>query len=1003
MNTHRSHRTLCTWAAAGLAMAATVAPVLGEGRLGPRASRTATATASGHATAPAAEIDKKRAVTRDSIMWSQIAHEYRHHLSAERLAEIKADRARPLAVRAREQAERMLDPDRRVEWRLPKRPMTSGAAKQTRTASLSNPGTDAVQPAEADMPGGVFVPRAWPIIATPQGPELQVPYTFSEEIIEGFFVNPDPESPEGFNILNSIPNILAIQLILETDLLDIPVDLNGDGVITEDPANPGFDELIPLKFVGYNPLIHEQAIVYGNQGLDPDLVAAFVAQPDVTPTATADFNSIDGFGAPSLQDPAGAFSFFGTLGPIGGDDVFNLEFAGPGVAERPNNLTASRGILHNSWSNVGELSRQIAFALGLTWQQTRTDRDTFIEVFPESILPTDDVDSLVTQVLIQFNDSPNVAATGIQFGSLTPPSGGSPTDPLLVRPPESFRTFGQYDAFSLVHQDAFTLSINGLPTFAPLPAILETAAIAMENQRRLDDNDPATEVIPGSPAALSDSDPTNDTVQAGLDELLFLVGFTPEFSAGDIATLGRQLSLNPFFPGQNPKCPADFDGDGDQDFEDLLGFANMAFPEDLDAMSADELAARAALDMNLTGQIEPADYTLFFTLYASGECFEDFDPNPADVPFIEPDSCNLDVNGDGELNFFDRIEFETLFLAGNPVADLAADGILDEQDLLAFDDAQLAGTCRPNQAPLANGCPFDITGPADLDGDGVNDPDGEQDWLDLLFFAELVAAGAPGADFNGDLERNFIDFNNFETAFEIGSCQPGVPAPISSGCDFDVNVDGKLDWLDRIAYAELFDPTNPAGLAADANNNGVVGDPDDFGVFDIDGGVFAAFGQCQLGTGADDPIPDGCGFDVNGDGVQTFIDRSAFGDLFAAGSPAADLNGDSFIDELDFEAFNNAFETGECVPGTPQDDGPLDDGCPLDLDNNGVQDFNDILLFVQLWNAGNPAADFDSNGFIEIEDLQEFNSQFVPGFCSPITPFPEPDNRPGTSNPILPG
>ncbi|MFG0284436.1 MAG: GC-type dockerin domain-anchored protein [Phycisphaerales bacterium JB039] len=55
------------------------------------------------------------------------------------------------------------------------------------------------------------------------------------------------------------------------------------------------------------------------------------------------------------------------------------------------------------------------------------------------------------------------------------------------------------------------------------------------------------------------------------------------------------------------------------------------------------------------------------------------------------DSCRADVNGDGLLDFFDFLEFQNLFAAGDLRADFTGDGVLDFFDFLAFQNEFAAG------------------------------------------------------------------------------------------------------------------------------------------------------------------------------------------------------------------------------------------------------------------------------------------------------------------------
>jgi choice-of-anchor B domain-containing protein len=59
---------------------------------------------------------------------------------------------------------------------------------------------------------------------------------------------------------------------------------------------------------------------------------------------------------------------------------------------------------------------------------------------------------------------------------------------------------------------------------------------------------------------------------------------------------------------------------------------------------------------------------------------------------VESDTtCRADLDGDGELTFFDFLAFQNLFSAGDPQADFTGDGVLDFFDFLAFQDEFSAG------------------------------------------------------------------------------------------------------------------------------------------------------------------------------------------------------------------------------------------------------------------------------------------------------------------------
>jgi subtilisin-like proprotein convertase family protein len=50
--------------------------------------------------------------------------------------------------------------------------------------------------------------------------------------------------------------------------------------------------------------------------------------------------------------------------------------------------------------------------------------------------------------------------------------------------------------------------------------------------------------------------------------------------------------------------------------------------------------------------------------------------------------------------------------------------------------------------------------------------------------------------------------------------------------------------------------------------------------------------------------------------------------------------------------------------------------CRADLDENDVIDFNDLLAFLNLFNAGDPRADFSGDGVIDFNDVLAFLNEF---------------------------
>jgi len=1143
-------------------------------------------------------------VTPSSVQMTQLAHRFRRDIAGERLAQIMLERQREPVDRAVERMLRSLDQLRAVKWDLPTRDNLNTSAP---AAPASDGGDDPIGDAgntAADLdaaPGGVFVPRSWGVVSTPQGDEVQIPYTIDQEIIDAFFF-PDNNDPLGssssYNELQALPNILAILLLLETDL-----------------------EEFNIEFVAYNPSIHDRAVLFQSISIDPLFVPEFFALSDQdTLDGEVCLNSVDGFGAPT--------------DPVNDDDpVLLLDDT---VGGNP-----ARLIVHCDWSDVGNLTRQIGFVLGLAWHQTWESptsdltRDDFIEIFPQNIIP-------IGPGTPQFPFT--IAGTNV-------------TERLAqwdTNVPESWVSLGGYDPFSIVHQDAFSFSVNLLEVFLPEPLILQTQAVAIENQRRASATPPIAPIQGTSPNA------SQAEIDAGLDELINIMGFGVEFSVGDRNVIAAVIDSDRYYVNENPECPVDVNRDLLQNFDDLLAF------------SALFAAGDSAADVNRNGFLDPQDYADFFALYTPGDC-RDFDPDGAGNGFVRDNGCPFDIvgddflttfdgglvsfNADGQQNWADLIAFNELFKAGDistdlfpdlllnaadfqalsgdftagrcadvddqnfafdpsvcpndvnldgfqnfadlvtfanlvaadePIADLDFDGVRDFNDYLLF-AAEIDGNegeCVESLAnPRPDGCDFDLASEAPdggfelvadgfqdwndrlafatIIGEGRADPDGTvgdtsvlvanldgngildsadyaafdtgftvgqcnpgggaliadgcefdldnnrvQNWLDRAAFASIagVTSRTPDgstqvADLNFDNIINGADYGTFVGRFAEGECQLGLAAPVPSFCEFDVNNDNVQDWQDLLLFEQLLltgdpvanltfdftinfqdrnaflaqtraaggivpDPANPGffgtcaingqppifdgctvdlsgppdadgnfdyipdgqqnwidrlayaqllmsgNLITDFNGNGVIDggqlgvapEGGDFAVFRIaaddgtDDGLFDNLGAC-VPAGAAIPQPNGCRFDINVDGIQDTADLVLFGELVLAGNPAADINGDSFIDEFDINLFNQEFSTGECNvdPNDPDSDpnNPSPDGCPFDFNGDGIQSAADRAFFIDLYNSGNPVADFNGDGNVNITDLQEFIAAFQPGFCSPDSPTPTPGNRPG--------
>ena len=87
---------------------------------------------------------------------------------------------------------------------------------------------------------------------------------------------------------------------------------------------------------------------------------------------------------------------------------------------------------------------------------------------------------------------------------------------------------------------------------------------------------------------------------------------------------------------------------------------------------------------------------LYTTDVFSGQVFKIINTNPVDdnnngIPDSCENPCPADLNGDGELNFFDISAFLNAFNAQDPIADFTGDGNFNFFDVSGFLNAYNAG------------------------------------------------------------------------------------------------------------------------------------------------------------------------------------------------------------------------------------------------------------------------------------------------------------------------
>ena len=292
---------------------------------------------------------------------------------------------------------------------------------------------------------------------------------------------------------------------------------------------------------------------------DDDMIAAWVA-PDPSPE---ELNAIAGI-ASSLAtmliieqfapvqfigfnpqtDPANGFLQFSN----GGDADFDLMTAqGPNTVSRIGRAnTADENaepttLTHESWSNFPSIVRSLGFVLGLDWEQRHPDRDTFIDIQPQNILPANF--PLPTPSL-DGNDGPGITTL------ISPdPTIGVVGGPLL------------FDDLAVLTSAEDTpgcgFDLDSLMLLRPFALGGSSAYIIRDPFRYLDFNE----------------DGDIDTTPFGPDDRMASQPPSVFFSDCDLAAIDQMYSVAfRWYYGLNQNCPHDVNNDGIQGSEDIQAF-----------------------------------------------------------------------------------------------------------------------------------------------------------------------------------------------------------------------------------------------------------------------------------------------------------------------------------------------------------------------------------------------------------------------------------------------
>ncbi len=260
------------------------------------------------------------------------------------------------------------------------------------------------------------------------------------------------------------------------------------------------EQLAPVRFVGFNPQVDPENgfLLFSNSG-------------------DAEFDPATGIGV-------------NTVSRIGRANTANDD-------EEPTNLA------HETWANFPSIVRSLGFVLGLDWEQRHPDRDTFITVQPQNILPQD---FPLPPAPLDGNQGPGVTAVNSPDPDLDNPTTAGP---LL------------FDDLALI-----TISVDTPGCGFDLDSIMLL--------RPFDLGGAATYIINDAFRYVDLSGDGNiDTTPFGDDDRMASQPPSVFFSDCDIAALFQMYSVSfRWYYGLNPNCPHDVNNDGIQGGDDLQAF-----------------------------------------------------------------------------------------------------------------------------------------------------------------------------------------------------------------------------------------------------------------------------------------------------------------------------------------------------------------------------------------------------------------------------------------------
>lgn len=260
------------------------------------------------------------------------------------------------------------------------------------------------------------------------------------------------------------------------------------------------EQFAPVQFIGFNPQTDPENgfLLFSNSG-----------DADFDPTTGQGPNTVSRLGRANTAD----------------EDA------------EPTTLT------HESWSNFPSIVRSLGFVLGLDWEQRHPDRDSFITVQPQNILPQ----------TFPLPVPPLDGNLGPGVTTLNSP------DPDLVNPITAGPLLFADDTVLTLAQDTAGcgFDLDSIMLLRPFDLGGSATYIINDSFRYID----------------IDEDGNIDTTPFGDDDRMASQPPSIFFSDCDLAAISAMYSVEfRWYYGLNPNCPHDVNNDGIQSASDIQAF-----------------------------------------------------------------------------------------------------------------------------------------------------------------------------------------------------------------------------------------------------------------------------------------------------------------------------------------------------------------------------------------------------------------------------------------------